>query len=254
MVKRTWIMVREVDCACYFLLFAAVLVLLAVSSARATSTGLNNIPTTDTVPEKILVFQTWGNFAGGEHPDQFVGFKYGLFQDVEIGADWKANDKPSRHAAFQAKYAFNIEPDLLRGVVGVAELSDKDNRGIDGGLFPYAATSLDLKTVRLHLGYGAQPHNEAFFGGFDKTILFADRDLMLRFDGIHINDKDDMLLSAGYIYDLAPKTASSRPAPDGLMGFLDSISRNMLVESWVSKPTTGDKEVYTLKLNYVVRF
>lgn len=254
MVKRTGVVIREVDCGCYFLFFAAVLVLLAGSSARATSSGLNNIPTTDTAPERALVFQTWGNFARGEHPGLFVGFKYGLFQDVEIGVDWKANDEPSQRPAFQAKYAFDIKPDLLRGVVGVAELSCKDNRGVDGRLFPYLATSLDLKAVRLHLGYGAQPHNEGFFGGFDKTVLFVDRNLQLRFDGIHINDKNDMLFSAGFLYDLAPQSGGNETKETGLMGILGDITRNMLLESWVSIPSTGDKETYTVKLNYVIRF
>lgn len=253
-VKKTGVVVRDVDCGCCFLFFAAVLVLLAWSPAWATSTGLNNIPTTDIVPERVLVFQTWGNFAGGEHPDQFVGFKYGVFEDVEIGVDWKANDKPSRHAAFQAKYAFDIKPDLLRGVVGVAELSDKDNCGVDGRLFPYAATSLDLETVRLHLGYTAQPHDEGFFGGFDKTVLFLDRNLQLRFDGIHVNDKNDMLFSTGFLYDLAPRRGGNETEETGLMGVLADITKNMLLESWVSMPSTGDKETYTVKLNYVIRF
>jgi hypothetical protein len=245
-------MARKCDHVLFCVAFVIVVICAVGGSAWATSTGLNNIPTTDTVPDKILVFQTWGNFAHGEHPDQFVGFKYGLFKDLEVGVDWKANNDPSRHAVLQAKYAFDIEPDLLRGVVGVADLSDKENRGTAARSFPYAAASLDLKAVRLHLGYGPQPHNEAFFGGFDKTILFADRDLMLRFDGIHTNDKEGMLLSAGFLYDLAPKNPG--PAQDGIMGLLDSITRNMLVESWVSMPSNGAKETYTLKLNYVVRF
>ncbi|MHC4720130.1 MAG: hypothetical protein ACYSYT_06615 [Planctomycetota bacterium] len=94
----------------YQILFAAFFVVLVARSAQATSTGLNNIPTTDVVPENVLVFQTWGNFAGGEHPEQFVGFKYGLFKDMEFGVDWKANDQPHGHAMLQAKYAFDIEP------------------------------------------------------------------------------------------------------------------------------------------------
>jgi hypothetical protein len=236
----------------YYSLFVVFCILLAVRSAWGTPTGLNNIPTTDIVPENVLVFQTWGNFAGGERPEQFVGFKYGLFRDVEIGVDWKANNQPHGHAMLQAKYAFDIEPDLLRGVVGVAELSD--NREHNGDFFPYAATSLDLKTFRLHFGYASQPHNERFFGGIDKTVSFLDRNLMLRFDGIHINDKEDMLFSAGFLYELAPRNSSSKAEEHGLAGFLNSIAKNMILESWVTIPSTGDKEVYTLKLNYVYRF
>jgi hypothetical protein len=28
----------------------------------------------------------------------------------------------------------------------------------------------------------------------------------------------------------------------------------MLIESWVTMPSTGGKETYTVKLNYVIRF
>ena len=218
----------------------------------ATSTGLNNIPTTDIVPENVLVFQTWGNFAGGEHPGQFVGFKYGLFKDIEIGIDSKANDDPHGHATFQAKYAFDIEGDVLRGVVGIADLSD--NRTHNGYLFPYAAISLDLTDFRFHLGYAPQAHNEAFFGGIDKTVSFLDRNLQLRFDGIHINDKEDMKFSAGFLYELGRPTDGNKTPQTDLEEIWDKITKNIILESWITMPSTGDKETYTVKLNYVIKF
>jgi hypothetical protein len=215
----------------YYLLFVAFCILLVGRSAWGSPTGLNNIPTTDIVPENVLVFQTWGNYAGGERPEQFVGFKYGLFRDIEIGVDWKANDQPHGHAMFQAKYGFDIEPDLLRAVVGFANLSD--NREHNGEWFPYTATSLDLKSFRLHFGYAAQPHNERFFGGIDKTVSFLDRNLMLRFDGIHINDKEDMLFSAGFLYELWPHDGGEGTQDSGVLGALDRIARNIeLPEIW----------------------
>ena len=236
----------------YCLVFIAFIILFTCRSTWATSSGLNNIPTTEIVPENILVFQTWGNFAGGERPEQFVGFKYGLFKDIEIGIDSKANDRPHAHATFQAKYAFDIDGDVLRGVVGVADLSD--NRAHNGYLFPYTAASLDLTDFTLHFGYAPQPHNEAFFGGIDKTVSFLDRNLKLRFDGIHINDKEDMKFSAGFLYELGRQTDSNNRPQSGLAEFLDNISKNIILESWVTMPSTGDKEVYTVKLNYVIRF
>lgn len=236
----------------YYLLFAAFCLLLAGRSAWATSSGLNNIPTTDITPEKILVFQTWGTFAGGEHPDQFVGFKYGWLKDVEIGVDWKANNQPHGHAMLQAKYAFDIESDVWRGVIGIADLSD--NRKHNGEPFPYAATSLDLKAFRVHFGFAPQRHNERFFGGVDRTIQFLDRNLQLRADAIHINDKEDMLFSAGFLYELAPRSGGDKTAQTGLAGFFNNIAKNIILEAWVSKPSTGDKETYTVKLNYVFAF
>lgn len=35
---------------------------VTISPLWATATGLNNIPTADVVPEKVLVFQTIGDF------------------------------------------------------------------------------------------------------------------------------------------------------------------------------------------------
>jgi hypothetical protein len=214
-------------------------------------TGLNNIPTTDVTSENTMVLQGWLNTGYNRHPQNFVGFKYGLFEDVEIGVDWKANDVTHAHVTYQAKYAFDIDGDILRGVVGVADLSD--NREHNGYLFPYAAMSLDLKALRLHFGYGAQPHDEAFFGGIDKTVSFLDRNLQLRADAIHINNKEDMKFSLGFLYELGLNSNSPTPQIDN-MGILDIITKNVILETWVSMPSTGNQEVYTIKLNYVIKF
>ena len=53
----------------------------------ATSTGLNNIPTADVVPENVLVFQYFSELGNDNVPDHFAGFKYGLMKNVEIGLD-----------------------------------------------------------------------------------------------------------------------------------------------------------------------
>jgi hypothetical protein len=141
---------------------------------------------------------------------------------------------------------------VWRGVIGFADLSD--NRKHTGEWFPYAATSLDLKAFRLHFGFAPQPHNERFFGGIDKWVTFLDRTLQLRADAIHINDKQDMLFSTGFLYELSPQTGSDKTAQSGLAEVLDNITKNIILEGWVSKPSTGDKEVYTIKLNYVIKF
>ncbi len=41
----------------------------------ATSTGLNNIPTADVVPEKVLVFQYFTDLGNDNITDHFTGFK-----------------------------------------------------------------------------------------------------------------------------------------------------------------------------------
>jgi hypothetical protein len=215
-------------------------------------TGLNNIPTTDVVPERTLVVQTWLNLAENKHPQQFIGFKYGVLSGLEFGVDWKANDSTHGHAELQAKYGFDIVKDLWRGVVGIANVTC--NRNHNGEIFPYAGTSLDLKIFRVHFGYAPQPHNEAFFAGIDRTFPFLERNLQLRADAIHINDKNDMLLSVGFLYELGRLKDAETPEPSGLMGILDRIAKNIIIEGWVSMPSTGEQEVFTLKLNYVFKF
>lgn len=232
--------------------FAGLCVLLLGGLAWGSSTGLNNIPTTDIVPENVLVLQSWLNMAENEHTPQFVGFKYGAMKDLEFGVDWKANDRTHGHAMLQAKYAFDIHTSAWRAVVGFADLSD--NREHNGDYFPYTATSLDLRAFRLHFGFAPQPHNERFFGGIDKMVTFLDRNLLLRADGIHINDKEDMLFSVGFLYELGKKAEINNGARNKTADILSRLMQNVALEGWVSKPSAGDKETYTLKLNYVIRF
>lgn len=220
--------------------------------AWGSPTGLNNISTTDVVPPKTLVLQTWLNLAHDIHTQQFVGFKAGVFEGLEFGVDWKAIDETHGHATYQAKYAFDIKKDLWRGVIGVANLSD--NRQHNGEVYPYVATSLDLDIFRLHFGYAPQPHNEAFFAGIDRTVPFLDRNLQLKADAVHINDKDDVLFSVGFLYEFGRRNSADKPPLTGLAGILDNIVKNVVLESWVSMPSTGEQEVYTLKLNYVIKF
>lgn len=233
-------------------LLAGLCTLSVCRSAWGSPTGLNNIPTTDIVQENALVLQSWLNTAANEHAQQFLGLKYGALKDVEVGVDWKANDRTHGHAMFQAKYAFDIQGDAWRGVIGVADLSD--NREHNGDYFPYAVTSLNLEVFRLHFGFAPQPHNESFFGGIDKTVTFLDRNLQLRADAIHINDKEDMLFSIGFLYELGAKAGADRGPQNGPAGLLSRLMQNMILESWVSMPSTGDKETYTIKLNYVIPF
>ena len=106
----------------------------------------------------------------------------------------------------------------------------------------------------MHLGYAGQPHNEAFFAGIDKTIPLFDRNLQLKADAIQINDKEDVLLSVGFLYEFARRGDADKPIDNGLLKVLDQLAKNLVLEAWVSMPTTGQKETYTIKLNYVIRF
>lgn len=242
-------MIRKVSSMC--LLVAVLVCVPSWRLAEGSSSGLNNIPTTDVVPQDILVLQSWLNSAHNTAPQEFIGFKYGPFKDVEIGVDWKANDRTHGHGMLQAKYAFDIYGDKFRGVLGFADLSD--NRKHNGEFFPFVATSLDIDVVRLHFGYAPQPHNERFFAGIDKTFPFLGRNLQLKADAIQYNDKNDTLFSVGFLYELGAPSGSKTPQT-GLSRIFNAITKNLVLESWVSLPDTSAEDVYTVKLNYVIKF
>ena len=238
-------------CSGLSFLVGTLLFLSVSASVHASSSGLNNIPTTDTAPTDAVVVQTWFNLGENLSREQFVGFKTSPIKNLEVGIDWKAFTNASHgHAMFQAKYAVDIVPDLWKAAVGIANVSF--NRDHNGEPFPYVATSLDLKVARLHAGFSPQRYNEAFFFGVDKTVTFMDRNLQFRADAIQYNDMREMLYSAGFVYEFGRKGEYQRP--DGILGVLDDISKNIIFEGWASMPSDNSPDTFTLKLNYVFRW
>ena len=200
--------------------------------AWATSTGLNNIPTADVVPENVLVFQFIGDLANNSTPAYTTGFKYGPAKNIEIGLDGNIFPQKTKTETLvaQGKLRFALS-DSLAIAGGIANLGDRARAGRE---FPFGVLSQDLGFLRVHFGGTVQKDNEGFFGGIDKTIKFFDRDLTLRSDIIQANDQRDTTTSAGFIYD---------------------IGHNFLVESWTSFPSeSGKADVTTIKLNYVIKF
>jgi hypothetical protein len=224
-------MVKKV-CLRYCLLFLMLCIFLTAHSAWATSTGLNNIPTADVVPENVLVFQYYNEVGSDKIPNHYGAFKYGLMKNVEVGLDGRffAEKSSTENLVGQAKYRFEVDSDLAIAL-GVANLGDRDKAGKE---FPFGVLSYDTGFLRVHFGGTSQDDNKGFFGGLDKTFKLFERDFMFRADILQVNSQNDTLTSAGFIYDLG---------------------HNFLLESWMSFPSeTGRKEYLTLKLNYVIRF
>jgi hypothetical protein len=197
-----------------------------------TSTGLNNIPTADVVPERVLVFQYFSEFGNNNVPDHFVGLKYGPVKNVEVGIDGRIfPEKASEEfLVAQGKIRFELSEESAIAL-GITNLGDRDKAGNEA---PFGVLSHDFDFIRVHFGGTIQNDNEGFFGGIDKTIKFFDRNLTLRSDIIQTNDQHDTTTSVGFIYDL------------GL---------NLLLESWMSFPSeSGKDDVVTIKLNYVIKF
>ena len=129
-----------------------------------------------------------------------------------------------------------------------------DNHKHNGEVFPYVATSVDLEIFRLHFGYAPQPHNERFFAGIDRTVPFLNRNLQLKADAIHYNDKNDVLFSVGFLYDFNPLNEEGEGPSSPLLKALADIAKNIVVEGWVSMPSSESPTSATLKLNYVIKF
>ena len=214
------------------LILAALFLSIVAVSARATSTGLNNILTADLVPEGTLVYQWFSNLENNGKPAHFTGFKYGFLNNIEIGLDGRVfPDKAAEeNLVAQGKIALQLCPSLAFAV-GVTNLGDRAKAGYEA---PFGVLSKDFGLFRAHFGGTVQRNNEGVFAGLDKTFKFLNRDLTLRGDLIQTNDRDDITTSAGFLYD---------------------IGHNFLLESWVSFPTeSGKEEVATIKLNYVFTF
>ncbi len=208
------------------------LTLLVSKYSWATPTGLNNIPTADVVPEEILVLQAFAEIGKDNRPDYFTGFKYGPVKNLEIGLDGKIFPEAAleEYVKAQAKYRFEFW-DSTSLTLGIANLGDRARLGWEDY---YIVLTQDLGFFRAHIGGTAQRDNEGAFAGLDKTLNFLEKDLTLRTDIIQTNDAHDITASAGFIYDLG---------------------HNFLVESWASFPSqSGKEDVFTIKLNYVIKF
>ena len=212
--------------------FMVLTMCLAVSPVIATSTGLNNIPTADVVPEKVLVFQYFSNMAENSKAEHFAGFKYGFMKNIEIGLDGRVFPEKSstENLVGQTKIRFGFDENLSVAL-GITNLGDRDKAGNES---PFGVLSYNTNLFRLHFGGTTQNDNEGFFAGIDKTVSFLERDFTFRSDIIQTNDQRDTTTSVGFIYD---------------------IGHNFLIESWMSFPSeSGREDVLTIKLNYVIKF
>ncbi len=205
----------------------------------ATSTGLNNIPTADTPGHREGVFQWFSTFPTQGKADHWLGFKTGLkpfgaMHRFEGGFDSHLAPGDSGPVVFQFKYAVQPWSHLPTLGLGSANLAlTREDRDRAGQPFSFAVLTHDFGWLRAHAGYALQHgHNTALFG-LDRTVKLFGRDLMLRGDFRQIDDQDQWLGSAGFLF---------------------HFHNNLALESWVSQPTDHGPTLLTLKLNFIFRF
>ncbi len=214
------------------LLGSLALTMVIVQTCWASPTGLNNIPTADVVPKKVLVLQAYTEVGDNNKPDYFTGFKYSPLENLEVGLDGRIFPEASLEEQLkgQIKYRFKFG-EQTAVAFGVANLGDRAKLGWEDY---YAVFTHDFGFIRAHLGGTLQRDNEGGFAGLDKTLELFEKDLTLRADIIETNDSHNITSSVGFIYDL---------------GY------NFLLENWVSFPTQSEKEdFFTIKIDYVIKF
>lgn len=209
------------------------LAIATASSAFATPSGLNNIPTADVVGDRTVAVQAFDTFGSGDH-DFWMGFKTGLDLSplhLEWGLDSHLAPTPSGPLYFQTKIGFNPWTDgmIAIGVANVG-LADTDRAGDP---FTYAVLTQDLKFARLSAGYGLQTRNNSVLLGLDRSWkVFGDHDLNLNTDLVQTDDQSHWLTSLGVKYE---------------------VCKHIVFESWVNLPDHGSASVL-VKLNYVFKF
>ena len=216
----------------------AVVPLLFSQVCWASPTGLNNIPTTDVAGHKVLVLQSWLTTGNDAKPVWVTGFKQGILDKIEVGADGKVGSGDEGPVALQAKAKLIDLDSGFAGLVGIEGITFEGN--IDKDMVPYLTVSQDIRLnddfqiVRLHGGYSFQDDNLSMFTGADRTFEVFDQDLVLRSDLKQVNDGNNLLISGG---------------------FLLTLPFNVVLESWLNIPTeSGKEESVTIKLNYVFNF
>lgn len=212
------------------------------STAFATPTGLNNIPTADTIDHRTIAVQAFSSFGPGANqfsangPDEhsfWMGFKTG-WQFGPANLEWGMDSPLFTHESgplfFQTKVGFKPWEGgkIALGVAGIA-LTDINRAGDP---FTYAMVAHDFGFLRAHGGYGVQTNGNSFLFGLDKTFKVFDRDFNINADLVQAADESFWLPSVGWKY---------------------VLHKHVVLEWWTNFPEQG-KSSHVAKVNFVFKF
>ncbi len=215
---------------------------LIATTAQATPSGFNNLPSTDLVPDRTVAVQTWSSFGG---PNQFaangpgkqsfwMGFKTGLALVEGLNLEWGL-DSPlglDQSGPLFGQTKIGLHPweggAFSLGVAGIA-LTDISSAGDP---FSYAVLSHDFGPVRLHGGYGLQTNGNSYLFGIDHTWNLNGHDLNLNADLVQTRDEDGWIAAVGAKY---------------------ALNRHIMLESWVNLPDQGEASAI-LKISFIFSF
>lgn len=227
MIKKTCLLILAA-CAC-------------VASVFGTPTGLNNIPTAETIDHRTVAVQFFSSFGGSNQfatsgpgkTSDWVGFKTGWdFKPVHLewGLDSVLGTGCSGPLLFQTKARIQPWQDgmFALGIAGVA-LTDTKRAGDP---FTYAMLYHDFHVVRLHAGYGLQTDGNSYLFGVDRTWKLFDRNFNLNADVVQSRNQHGHIAAMGAKY---------------------FLSKHIVLESWMNFPDR-DRTSWIAKINYVFTF
>ena len=238
-------------------------ILLAASSpAFATPSGLNNIPTADTVPMGTFVLQGFTTLGGNNNADFNLGFKTGIdLKAVKLELGLASHLVPGKGGAVEPH--FKVAVPLGEGLPVIAagmannSFTDSDRRRA-GDSFVYFVVSQDFHCFRLHAGIAEQDSQPLPFFGIDKTFRIAKS--APASDGKSVKKKGgkQTVKTETQYRDLFTLRADAIQQTNhtwlASVGALIPVCKWFVFETWGNFPTDGAQASATLKANFVFSF
>ncbi|OYW74884.1 MAG: hypothetical protein B7Z37_15905 [Verrucomicrobia bacterium 12-59-8] len=213
----------------------------AVVPVFGTPSGLNNIPTADTVPHRTVAVQYFSSFGGANQfatsgpgkTSDWAGFKTGWdFKPLHLewGLDSVLGAGNSGPLLLQTKARIQPWEDGMFAL-GVASVALTDTKRA-GDPFTYAMLWHDFCLVRLHAGYGVQTHGDSYLFGVDRAWKLFGRNFNLNADIVQSRNQHGLITAVGAKFDL---------------------SRHIVLETWANFPDR-DRVSVIAKINLVFTF
>ena len=212
------------------------------TSAHASPSGLNWIPTADTAGRLDPVLQGYSLVGQTQTPQHWYGFKLGSSfvrenspaPRFEVGIDGRyglgAADSLGP-ALFQAKLAhqpWQGGPAICMGTANLA-VSPELRRNA-GNPFSYLIFTQSVGVFRTHFGYAAQTRANTVLLGADRDVPVSGKPLTIRGDLIQIQNQSQWQGSLGLMYPFSPAVVG---------------------ESWGTVPIRAGGPSVMLKLNII---
>ena len=228
---------------------------LTSAAAFATPTGLNNIPTADTAPQGVYVFQTFTALGNDRDADLNFGFKTGLdFKVVrfEVGAASHILPEKGGPVTVHGKVAVPFGEGLPALAIGAANIAfSEQQRRRAGDVFGYAVLSQDFGWLRAHAGCAYVDTDALPFFGLDKT--FRRTTSASASDGK--SHKAAMDTKTTDLFTLRADAIEQRDSSWLYSaGVLVPVCKWFVFEAWGNFPDNGDAASVTLKGNFVIKF